>query len=215
MRLRSVEGYLAGDGPAAVAVLHEWDGLVPHIRDVTDRLAAEGFTAFAPDLYDGASAPWGDSSEAQRLQSRILGNPDGAAARIADAVAELRARGHPRVATLGFCTGGALSLLTSARCPIDATVTYYGVFAWRGKPDVPNPVLIHLAEHEEHYPPAGQFREWFDGAAGAEIHVYPGTRHAFFNDTYPDCYDAEAAARSWRRTISFLRAHLVVPPSPD
>lgn len=87
-------------------VLHEWEGLVPHIRDVTDRLAAVGFTALAPDLYDGASAPWGDAAEAQRLQQQILWDPEGAAARIALAVGELGKRCHPKVATLGFCAGG-------------------------------------------------------------------------------------------------------------
>lgn len=209
--LRGTTGHLAGEGPAAVVVLHEWDGLVPHIRDVTERVAALGFTAFAPDLYDGVSAPWRDFAEAERLQRRILGDPEGAAARIADAVSELRERGHAKVATLGFCTGGALSLLTSALHPIDATVAYYGIFARRGERNITNPVLVHVAEHEEHNPPASpeQFPRWFAGMENVELCIYPGTRHAFFNDTYPDCYDAEAAALSWDRTVSFLRRHLV------
>lgn len=63
---QGMTGYMAGGGPAGVVVLHEWDGLVPHIRAVTDRVAAVGFTALAPDLYDGATAPWGDGAEAQR-----------------------------------------------------------------------------------------------------------------------------------------------------
>src|SRR5947199_10135187 len=46
------QGYLAGRGPAVV-VIQEWWGLVPHIEDVVDRFAAEGFTALAPDLYHG------------------------------------------------------------------------------------------------------------------------------------------------------------------
>ena len=208
--LRGISGYMAGDGPAAVVVLHEWDGLVPHIRDVTDRVAALGFRAFAPDLYDGASAPWGNQAEAQRLQRRILANPEAAAARIAAAVSELRLRGHARVATLGFCTGGALSLLVAALHPIDATVAYYGIFPRRGERDIANPVLIHVAEHEEHNPPASpeQFPTWFQGMKNVELHIYPGTRHAFFNDTYSDCYDPDAASLSWDRTVSFLRAHL-------
>jgi len=114
------------------------------------------------------------------------------------------------VATLGFCTGGAL-LLTSALYPIDATVAYYGIFAHRGERNITNPVLVHVAEHEEHNPPASpeQFPNWFEGIANVELHIYTGTRHAFFNDTYPDCYDAGAASLSWERTTSFLRTHLV------
>lgn len=209
--LGGVSGYLAGGGPSAVVVLHEWDGLVPHIREITNRVATLGFTAFAPDLYDGASARWGDGAEARRLQGRILRDPEGAAARIALAIKELRARGFPKVATLGFCTGGALSLLTSALYSVDATVAYYGIFARRGERNITNPVLIHVAGHEEHNPAASpeQFPTWFEGMPNVELHIYPGTQHAFFNDTYPDNYDGVAATLSWDRTISFLRMHLV------
>src|SRR5579864_1426005 len=97
----SIGGYLAGDGPGAVVVLHEWDGLVPHIRDVTDRVASAGFTALAADLYDGESAAQGDDAEGRRLQGRILRDPDAAAARVATGVAALRTRGHAKVAVLG------------------------------------------------------------------------------------------------------------------
>jgi carboxymethylenebutenolidase len=208
VRLGSIGGYLAGDGPGAVVVLHEWDGVVPHIRDVSDRVAAAGFTAVALDLYDGESAATGDDAEAARLQRQILRDPDAAAARIARAVGELRDRGHAKVATMGFCTGASLSLLTSATYPIDAAVAYYGIFERRADRKITSPVLVHLAEHEEHYPSAERFRAWFAGMSNVTIHVYPGTRHAFFNDTVPTHYDAEAASLSWDRTISFLRQHL-------
>jgi carboxymethylenebutenolidase len=71
-------------------------------------------------------------------------------------------------------------------------------------------VLVHVAEHEEHNPPASpeQFPTWFEGMGNVEIHIYPGTQHAFFNDTYADSYDEVAASLSWDRTISFLRQHL-------
>src|ERR1700736_3388720 len=52
-----ISTYMAGDGKPCVVVLHEWWGLVPHIKDICDRFAAAGFTAFAPDMYDGAVAP--------------------------------------------------------------------------------------------------------------------------------------------------------------
>src|SRR5690349_5279452 len=112
VRLGSIGGYLAGSGPGAVVVLHEWDGLGPYIRDVSDRIAAAGFTAVALDLYDGELAT--DDAEAGRLQGQILRDPDAAAARIGGAVEQLRQRGFSKVATLGFCTGASLSLLTSA-----------------------------------------------------------------------------------------------------
>ncbi len=127
------------------------------------------------------------------------------------AVAELRMEGHSKVAILGFCTGGALALVTSAVCPIDATVVYYGIFPRRGERKIANPVLVHVAGHEEHNPPASpeQFPKWFEGMGNVEIHIYPGTQHAFFNNTYENSYDEVAASLSWERTVSFLRKHLV------
>ena len=42
----------------------------------------------------------------------------------------------------------------------------------------------------------------------ADFHVYPGAEHAFFNDSRPDVYNAQAAADAWRRTLEFFHAHL-------
>lgn len=206
VRLGDLGGYLAGDAPGAVVVLHEWDGVVQHTLEVTERVAAEGFTAVALDLYDGDSAS--DDAGAARLQRRILRDPEGAAARIARAVEDLRSRGHDKVAAMGFCTGAPLALLTSASSPIDATVAFYGIFEDLADRRMPNPVLIHLAEHDEYYPPSESFRSWFEGMSNVTIHVYPGTRHAFFDETVPTHFDGAAASLSWERTISFLRHHL-------
>ena len=206
VRLGDLGGYLVDGGPSAVVVLHEWDGVVPQTRRVTERVAAEGFTAVALDLYDGESAS--DDVEAARLQRRILRDPEAAAARIAGAVEALRRQGHAEVAALGFCTGASLALLTSATSPIDAAVAFYGIFEDHADRKMTNPVLVHLAEHEEYYPSADRFRAWFDGMSNVTIHVYAGTRHAFFDETVPTHYDAAAASLSWERTISFLRCHL-------
>ncbi len=48
-------------------------------------------------------------------------------------------------------------------------------------------------------------------AAGksADIKIYKGAKHGFFNDTRPEAYNAEAAADAWQRTLSFFRAHLM------
>src|SRR5262245_14277013 len=55
----TTQGYLAtpasGKGPGVI-VIQEWWGLVPHIKSVADRFAAEGFSALAPDMYHGQTA---------------------------------------------------------------------------------------------------------------------------------------------------------------
>ena len=208
IRLGSIGAYLAPGGPGAVVVLHEWTGVVPHIRDVTDRVAAAGFTGVALDLYDGETAGMDDDAEAARLQGRIMKDPEAAVGRIAGAIDELRQSGHAKVATLGWCTGASLSLLTAASYSIDAAVGYYGIFEALAERPIAVPTLVHLAEHEEYYPSADRFRAWFGDMDNVAIHVYPGTRHAFFNDTVLTHYDPEAASLSWDRTISFLRQHL-------
>jgi carboxymethylenebutenolidase len=187
VRLGDLGGHLIDGGRSVVVVLHEWDGVVPHTLEVAARIAAEGFTAVALDLYDGESAA--DDVEAARRE-------------------ELRRRGHPRVAALGFCTGASLALLASASFPLDAAVAYYGIFEDHADRRMTNPVLVHLAEHEEHYPSADRFHEWFAGMGNVTVHVYPGTRHAFFDETVPTHFDAGAASLSWERTIAFLRLHL-------
>jgi carboxymethylenebutenolidase len=206
-----LRGYLAdGHGPGLV-VLHEWWGLVPHIEDVTERFAALGFTALAPDLYDGATAGNEEPDEAEKLMMRL--NPDRAVTRVATTVEELRRRGCAKVGVVGFCMGGALAIAASAPaagCDVDATVAYYGIWPRRGERTISAPVLIHVAEHEEHNPPAlpANFPTWFEGMGNVEIHIYPGTQHAFFNDTYPESYDASAAELSWERTVAFLLMQL-------
>src|SRR6185312_11021429 len=67
----NVSGYLAEPltpGPP-VLIIHDWFGLLPHVRLYCDRLAAAGFVAFAPDLYDGRAAM--ESAEAERLLAEL------------------------------------------------------------------------------------------------------------------------------------------------
>lgn len=200
--------YLAdGHGPCIV-VLHEWWGLVPHIEDVCDRFAALGFTALAPDFYDGATAPNTEPDAAEQLLMRL--DRERAVAQVVATVAELRRRGCTKVGIIGFCTGAALALAASAACPVDATVAYYGIWPHSGERTITNPILVHVAEHEEHNWPAlpAHFPRWFEGMSNAAIHIYPGTQHAFFNDSRPEGYDEAAATLSWDRTVVFLRQHL-------
>jgi carboxymethylenebutenolidase len=203
-----ISGYLAAGGGRGIVVLHEWWGLVPHIKDVCDRFARLGFTALAPDLYHGATASDTEPDDAEKLLMEL--DRERAIAEVATTVREVRRRGCAKVGTIGFCMGGALSLAASAACPIDATVAYYGIWPQSGERTITNPILVHVAEHEEHNWPAlpEHFPKWFAGMSNAQIHIYPGTQHAFFNDTRPGAYDEAAATLSWDRTVAFFREYL-------
>src|SRR3977135_3397604 len=124
----TTQGYLAtptsGKGPG-ILVIQEWWGLVPHIKRVADRFAAEGFTALAPDMYHGKTAD----------------EPDGAgklfmALNIEQAEKDLRGatkylKGHSstaKIGVVGFCMGGQLALFAATLDPsIGACVNFYGI----------------------------------------------------------------------------------------
>jgi carboxymethylenebutenolidase len=211
-----VRGYLAtpasGRGPG-VLVIQEWWGLVDHITEVCDRFAREGFVALAPDLYRGESTS--DPDAAGRL---MMGLEIPRAARDLDgAVQALRAEPGtegPKVGAVGFCMGGQLALFAATRNPaIGAVVDFYGIHpnVTLDLSGLQAAVLGIFAEHDTFVPPEAARKLEADlRAAGkrAVCEVYPGVGHAFFNDTRPDVYDAQAAARAWSDTLAFLRAEL-------
>ncbi|HKG80553.1 MAG TPA: dienelactone hydrolase family protein, partial [Pyrinomonadaceae bacterium] len=115
---------------------------------------------------------------------------------------------------VGFCMGGALSLYTATKNPnIGACVVFYGGHP-KVKPDLPNlhaPVLGIYAEKDRSVTPALVHeleRQVKSLGKQIEVKIYPGADHAFFNDTRPEVYNAEASADAWQRTIEFLRRHL-------
>jgi carboxymethylenebutenolidase len=210
-----VRGYLAtpvGRGPGLI-VIQEWWGLVDHIRDVCDRLAREGFVALAPDLYRGEATS--DPDEAGRL---MMGLEIPRAARDLDGAVEALRRQDAvdgsRVGAVGFCMGGQLALYAATRNPrVGAVVDFYGIHpqVTLDLSGLEAPVLGIFAERDGFVSPdAARKLESELRAAGkrASFQIYEGVDHAFFNDTRPDVYDADAAARAWADTIAFFRAEL-------
>jgi carboxymethylenebutenolidase len=205
-------GYVSQPGreKPGVVVLQEWWGLVPHIEDVADRFAAQGYVALAPDLYHGKSTV--EAEEASHLMQGL--DWARAAQEIAGAVDSLRVRERcTKVGLVGFCMGGALTLVGAAQGGVDAYAAFYG-FPSAGAANVDAitaPGLIFFGEHEEYFsvPDAEAFvnRQRKKGRE-AEVVVYPGAGHAFFNDTRPDSYQAVAANDAWRRTLTLFGRHL-------
>ena len=197
-------------------VIQEYWGLVPHIEDVCDRFAAEGFTALAPDLFHGATAT--EPDEAGKLMmamdlERAAQDLSGAVTFLAGHEA-VRGRG---VGVVGFCMGGGLALVLASQRPDDvrACVSFYGLIPWpSARPDwsrLQAPVQLHIGEHDELFSPeaAGDLEATLSGL-GKDVDVYPyaGAGHAFFNDTRPEAYEPTAAALAWTRTLEVLRAKL-------
>jgi carboxymethylenebutenolidase len=212
----TAQGYLSipanGGGPGVV-VLQEWWGLVDHIKDVCDRFVSQGYVALAPDLYHGETTKSPD--EAGKLMMAL--DIDRAEKDLRGAIHYLL--NHPattskKVGVVGFCMGGALALYAASKNDeVGACVVFYGIHP-NVKPDLANlkaPVLGIYAEHDRSTPPAAvKALEQELNALGkpVEMHIYPDTDHAFFNDTRPVVYNRDAAGDAWRRTIEFFAKHL-------
>lgn len=212
---KETPGYLAQPktkGPGIV-VIQEWWGLVPHIKDVAERFAAEGFLALAPDLYHGQSTTSPDEAGKLMMSLRM----DEAEKDLRGAVQYLRNNPNSsgKVGTAGFCMGGALSLFAACKnSEVGACVVYYGGHP-NVKPDLGNlkaPMLGLYAEKDAFVTiesVRGLEKELKRLGKRAEIHIYPNVDHAFFNNERPQVYNEAAARDSWRRTIDFFRRELV------
>ena len=207
-------GYLAGSSGPGVVVIQEWWGLNDHIKDIVDRFAAEGFVALAPDLYHGVVTTEPDDA-GKLLMSMNLAT---AAKDLSGAIDLLQQRtGRTKVGVTGFCMGGGLTLMVACQRPdaVAAAAPFYGGM----RPDTPINWENLSAVVEGHYaeidrgnaaPDAIKETELLLRGLGkqATFHVYPGTHHAFFNDTRPDVHDAQASAVAWGRTLELFRANL-------
>ena len=208
----TTNGYLSlpekGKGPGVV-VIQEWWGLVRHIKDVCDRFAAEGYVALAPDLYHGETTKSPDEAGKLMMALRI----DEAEKDLRGAIQYLlnhEATTGDKVGTIGFCMGGALSLYAASKnSQVGACVVFYGIHP-NVKPDLENlqaPVLGIYAEKDGFVPPEA-VRELEAKLKGlgkqAEMHIYPDTDHAFFNDQRPDVYHTQADEDAWLRVLKIF-----------
>ena len=212
----TANGYLAApaDGGIPLVVIQEWWGLVPHIEDVCDRFAAEGFVALAPDLYRGETTT--EPDEAGKLMMAM--NLAQAGKDMSGAVDEVARRaGSDRVGVTGFCMGGGLALVLATQRPdkIKACVPWYGVIPWpSAQPDwsaLDAPVLGHFAELDGFFgaEAVAELQATLDGLGKqADLIVHPGVDHAFFNDTRPEVHDAATSSAAWGQTLAFLRTQL-------
>jgi carboxymethylenebutenolidase len=203
----------AGRRGPGVLVVHEAFGLGDHVREVCERLAREGFVALAPDLYRGRS-----TSEPETA-ARWLAEQDVAAAErdLDAALRELLSRDAtdgPRVAAVGFGTGGPLALRAATRSRRIGAVAE--LYAAHSALDVDlagleAPVLAILAQ-DGAAPAADAARALSSRLAAAgvrgHVRVQPGTRCGFMDESRADVYDARAAAESWDTLLAFLRAEL-------
>lgn len=210
-------GFLAapkkeGNYPAVV-MIHEWWGLNDNIKEMARSLAAEGYVVLAVDLYNGKVGK--NATEAGQLASQVRNNQAEAISNMKAAVQYLKSLGNVddnRIASMGWCFGGAMSLQLALNEPLNATIIYYGsleanatklsVIKW--------PVLGIFGEKDTSIPVESVRK--FEAALNElgienEIHVYPNVGHAFANPSGMN-YAPNETKDAWKKTVDFLDKHL-------
>ena len=200
-----------GDATAVVLLIQEWWGINDHIRDIAGRYANEGYICVAPDLYRGKLAK--DSTEAAKLMQG-LAIDDGLETIQAAIVGTKRVHNVQKIGITGYCMGGTFAL--RAACEISelaAAAPFYG--------DIPAEDVLKRLKVPTLFI-AGKRDAWINpekvnGLIEAarkydlpvEVVTYDAD-HAFFNDTRPEVYDAEAASDAWRRVLDLFRKRLTM-----
>jgi len=207
-----VAGYLAlpsqPDAPG-VLVFHAWWGLNPIFKKLCDRLAIEGFVAFAPDLREGHIASTID--EAKRLLNELDEMKNQAV--VEAAIAFLKNRSEIRdeaLSIIGFSMGAAWSLVAAEEYPQDIrkVVLFYGSYSDLQFSNAKAEFLGHFAEVDD-WEPAEEVTKMENNMRSAGLntvfHKYPNTSHWFFEEDRPE-FNAEATQLAWTRTLEFLKA---------
>jgi carboxymethylenebutenolidase len=195
------------DAPGVI-VLHAWWGLNQIFKDVCDRLASEGFVAFAPDLYNGKIARTIDEAKALIPKNEVE-----QVGPIAAAAPDFL-RGRPEVrkdalAVIGFSMGAAWSLVLASERPeeVRKVVLFYGSYGGMDFSKAQAYILGHFASNDEFEPLEGVRAMEADmrtAGLAPTFHIYPDTKHWFFEEDRPE-YDPQAARLAWKRTLDFLR----------
>lgn len=227
LRTKNVDLKVNGDGAYAfvaepddnahhpgIVLIQEWWGIEPHIRDLAQKLAANGFVVAVPDLFHGKIAT--EPNDAQKMVMMISGNVDRAAREITGALETIKAMPNvtpKKLGLMGFCVGGFLTYVVASRYPdLGAIVPFYGggydpspaevakvnapVLAIYGSRDHGIP-LEHVKKIERMYKTAGK---------DITVKVYDAG-HAFLNPDH-GMGNEKAAAEAWPVAIRFLQEKL-------
>lgn len=221
----AVPAYLSvpvGDGPwPGVVVLHDAMGLTEDIMKIADRLAANGYLALAPALYQRGNRA---RCVVSTFRAQFVG--DGSAIR-----AIVSARDHlagdagctGKVGSIGFCMGGGFCLQLAPRGVFDAAAPNYGVVPSK-MPDLSRacPVVASYGARDLMLPGAAAKveAELARGGVARDVKEYDGVGHSFMNDwPLPQAlqfverigrlgYSEPEAEDAWRRILAFFEQHL-------
>ena len=209
-------------------MIHDVWGLSDHTRDLAGRLAGEGFSVLAVDLYRKTGQPRISDPAAAMAWIRDLRDPV-ILETLQEAIDFLA--GHPstrgcKIGLTGFCMGGQYTLLGACGCRgLAAAVVFYGMLMNapdadpERKPRSPLDAVVELSVpllalfgEDDALIPIAHVRELEERlrkrGSVCDVVLYPSAGHAFMNDTKPELYRPDAARDAWGRMVPFFRTHL-------
>ncbi|MCM2344873.1 MAG: dienelactone hydrolase family protein [Alphaproteobacteria bacterium] len=216
-----LEGYMARAekaGAPVVLIIHQWKGLGAYEKHRADMLAAEGYNAFAIDMYGQGIRPQ-TQEDAGKQAGLYKSDPALARQRVKAALDLVRSMSSvgPEIAVIGYCFGGTMAL-EAARAGSDlaAAISFHGGLATK-EPATPGAITAPLMVHhgaDDPFVPAAEVAAFEQeiAAAGAQMtfYAYKGAVHSFTDKaagtdpTTGAAYHEEADVLSWQRSLSFL-----------
>jgi carboxymethylenebutenolidase len=197
-----------------LVLIQEWWGIEPHIRDLAQRFAAEGFVVAVPDLYHGKVVT--EPNEAQKMIMMLTQNMDRATKEIIGALETVKAMPNvepKKLGLIGFCVGGLLTYVVASRyADLGAAVAFYGAGYDPTPEDVAKvnaPVLAIYGSHDNSIPMTQiekVSRMYKEAGKDYTLKVY-NAGHAFMNPSH-GMGNEQAAADAWKLAVNFLKEHL-------
>ena len=219
-----------GEARPAILVFMEIFGINSHIRDVTERLAREGYVALAPDYFHrtGPGVEYGYDEEGMERGMALLSalEADEMISDVNAAIAWLEARADvqgDRIGAIGFCIGGHMAYLSACETSVCCAASFYGggIAAPAGPGGAQSTIdrthkiegrILCLFGEKDDYIPPDQVEAIAAALKGAGVNhetvVYPGASHGFFCDQRAS-YQAAAATDAWGRVKALFAAGLL------
>ena len=212
-----------GGARPAIVVLMEAFGLNSHIKDVTERIAREGYVAIAPDLYHREServVPYSELQKAMGIMNRlqdpkVMGD-------VGAAISHLKSQNYVKAGSIGitgFCMGGRYTYLSAAHHNKDvkAAVCFYGGGIPMGNPspldrtkEIQCPITLFFGAKDPLIPQEHVekiVKALTDAKKNFTHKVYPEAGHGFFCNERQS-YHADSAKDAWENFKSFFAQHL-------
>lgn len=214
---------IEGERPG-ILVVHEWWGHNEFARSQAEKLAAEGYTAFALDMY-GTGKLAEHPDDAKKFMQATMGDKQALEARFREAMSILQDHetvDESRIAAQGYCFGGAV-VLNMARLglDLDGVASLHGSLGSDIQPEqgaVTARILAYTGGADPFVPVeqvTGFVSEMTKAGADLSLTVFPGVKHSFTSEAadelgekfgLPLAYNQEADKRSWQGTMAFYKS---------